>query len=93
MGYYNANRLANLARNILFGMDVVSKRCDTIYESAKDKKLEDVNFDMSEDAKRRAINENKRFFSDQTVQKRLKMLQDIIVDDTHLNKLRALYGQ
>ena len=32
MGYYNANRLANLARNILFGMDVVSKRCDAIYE-------------------------------------------------------------
>jgi hypothetical protein len=93
MGYYNANRLSNLARNILFGMDVVSKRCDAIYESAKDKKLEDINFDMSEDAKRRAINENKRFFSDQTVQKRLKLLQDIIVDDTHLNKLRALYGQ
>ncbi len=93
MGYYDSNRLANLARNILFGMDVVSKRCDAIYESAKDKKLEDVNFDMSEDAKRRAINENRRFFSDQTVQKRLKMLQEMIVDDTHLNKLRALYGQ
>jgi len=93
MGFYDSNRLANLARNILFGMDVVSKRCDKIYESAKDKKLEDVNFDMSEEAKRRAINENKRFFSDQNVQRRLKLLQDIIVDDTHLNKLRALYGQ
>ena len=32
------------------------------YETAKDKKLEDVSFDMSEEAKRRAINENKRFF-------------------------------
>lgn len=93
MGCYDSNRLASLARNILFGMDVVSKRCDAIYESAKDKKLEDVNFDMSEDAKRRAINENKKFFSDSSVQKRLKMLQEMIVDDTHLNKLRALYGQ
>ena len=93
MGYYDSNRLMNLAKNILFGMDVVSKRCDKIYETAKDKKLEDVSFDMSEEAKRRAINENKRFFSDQSVQKRLKMLQEMIVDDTHLNKLRALYGQ
>lgn len=93
MDYYDSNRLMNLAKNILFGMDVVSKRCDKIYEVAKNKKLEDVSFDMSEEAKRRAINENKRFFSDQSVQRRLKLLQDIIVDDTHLNKLRALYGQ
>lgn len=93
MGYYDNNRLTNLAKNILFGMDVVSKRCDKIYGNVKDKKLEDISFEMNEEEKRKAILENERFFSDENVQKRLKMLQNLIVDDTNLNKLRMLYEQ
>ena len=93
MRSYDSKRLNELACNILFGMEVIDKRCNEIYHTAKNKKMEDVNFDMSEEERMEAIQENEKFFSDKRMQEKLNRLKYLIVDDTNINKLHKIFNK
>lgn len=77
-------RLGELARNILFGMEMVDKRVDTRPKSVKR--------ELNEDEKRQAMMENDRFFADKAIQEKLDRLKYFISDETNQKKLQKIWG-
>lgn len=77
-------RLEELARNILFGMEMVDKRVDN--------RPKNVKRELNEDEQRQAIMESNRFFADKKTQEKLERLKYLISDDTNQRKFQDLWG-
>jgi hypothetical protein len=80
---YDGNRLHNLAKNILIGMEVVDKRVDNLSGNVKK--------ELNEEEQRKAIAETNAFFANKRMQKKLEALKSLIVDNTYRNQLNELY--
>ena len=77
-------RLEELAKNILFSMEMVDKRVDN--------RPKNVKRELDEDEQRQAIMENDRFFADKRVQEKLERLKYLISDDTNQRKFEKIWG-
>ena len=73
-----------LAKNILFGMDVVDKRVDT--------RPKNIKKELNEEEQYQAMLETNRFFESKETQRRLERLRNLIVDDTNQKKMEKLWG-
>ena len=82
---YNENRLNNLAKNILIGMELVDKRVDTLGDRKVKKEL-------NEEEQLQAIKETNNFFNDKRMQNKLKALKGLIVDNSYKERLNELYN-
>ena len=83
---YDGNRLHNLAKNILIGMELVDKRVDSITKGKVKKEL-------NEEETRQAMAETNAFFADRKMQRKLEALKSLIVDNTYQNQLNELYAK
>ena len=83
---YDGNRLHNLAKNILIGMELVDKRVDSITKA-------NVKKELNEEETRQAIAETNAFFADRKMQRKLEALKSLIVDNTYQNQLNELYAK
>ena len=83
---FDSNRLHNLAKNILIGMELVDKRVDSITKGKVKKEL-------NEEETRQAVAETNAFFADRKMQRKLEALKSLIVDNTYQNQLNELYAK
>lgn len=81
---YNSNRLNDLAKNILIGMELVDKRVDTL-RGKKAKK------ELNEEEQLLAIKETNDFFANKNTQKKLEALKNLIVDNSYQERFTNLY--
>ena len=72
-----------LAKNILFGMDVVDKRVDNLPKNVKK--------ELNEEEQLEAALETRRFFNSKETQRRLEKLKSLIVDDSNQRKFEKLW--
>ena len=84
MQRYDERRLMELAKNILFGMDVVDKRVDNLPKNVKKELNEREQFE--------AELETRRFFNSKETQRRLEKLKSLIVDDSSQKKFEQLWS-
>ena len=83
---FDSNRLHNLAKNILIGVELVDKRVDSITKGKVKKEL-------NEEETRQAVAETNAFFADRKMQRKLEALKSLIVDNTYQNQLNELYAK
>lgn len=81
---YGSKRLDDLAKNILFGMELVDKRVDTL----KGKKAKKT---LTEEEELMAMKETNDFFEDKKTQKKLEYLKKLIVDNSYRDRFNELY--
>ena len=79
---YNS-RLNELARNILFGMEIVDKRVDS--------RPKNIKRELNEEEARQAMMEQDSFFADKKIQEKLERLKFLIVDDSNQKKLDKIW--
>ena len=84
MEFYNNNRLNDLAKNILIGMELVDKRVDTLGGKKVKKEL-------NEEEQLKAMKETQDFFANKRMQKKLETLKNLIVDNSYQERFQNLY--
>ena len=84
MEFYDNNRLNNLAKNILIGMELVDKRVDTLGGKKVKKELD-------EQEQLKAMKETQDFFANKRMQKKLEALKNLIVDNSYQERFQNLY--
>lgn len=81
---YSNNRLNDLAKNILIGMELVDKRVDTL----KGRKIKK---ELNEEEQLAAMKETDDFFANKRNQEKLEALKNLIVDNQYRERLSNLY--
>ena len=81
---YGNDRLMELAKNILFGMEIVDKRVENRPKNIKQ--------ELNEEERKQAMLEQEMFFSDKRMQEKLDRLKFLIKDETNQNKFKEAYG-
>ena len=81
---YDNNRLNDLAKNILIGMELVDKRVDTLGGKKVKKEL-------NEEEQLEAMKETRDFFSNKRNQAKLEALKKLIVDNQYQERFNNLY--
>lgn len=79
---YNS-RLNELARNILFGMEIVDKRVDT--------RPKNIKRELNEEETKQAMLEQEKFFGDKRIQEKLERLKFLITDDSNQKKIQKIW--
>ena len=81
---YDNNRLNDLAKNILIGMELVDKRVDTLGGKKVKKEL-------NEEEQFEAMRETRNFFANNRNQAKLEALKKLIVDNQYQERFNNLY--
>lgn len=81
---YDNNRLNDLAKNILIGMELVDKRVDTLGGKKVKKEL-------NEEEQLEAMRETRDFFANKRNQAKLEALKKLIVDNQYQERFNNLY--
>ena len=81
---YDNNRLNDLAKNILIGMELVDKRVDTLGGKKVKKEL-------NEEEQLEAMIETRDFFANKRNQTKLEALKKLIVDNQYQERFNNLY--
>ena len=81
--YSYGSRLDELARNILFGMEIVDKRVDS--------RPKNIKKELDEEEAKQAMMEQDRFFSDERTKKKLERLKFLITDESNQKKLQNIW--
>lgn len=81
---YGNNRLNDLAKNILIGMELVDKRVDTLGGKKVKKEL-------NEEEQLEAMRETRDFFTNKRNQAKLEALKKLIVDNQYQERFNNIY--
>ena len=81
---YGNERLMELAKNILFGMEIVDKRVDN--------RPKNIKKELNEEEQRQAMLDEEKFFADKRMQEKLERLKYLIADETMQKKFKDAYG-